>query len=286
MEWLNRITEAIDTIEKRLTHHLNVEDLAKSAYSSSFHFQRMFHVLTGVTVADYIRRRRLTLAAQDLAMSSDKVVDIALKYGYDSPESFAKAFRKAHGLSPSEARTQGAVLKAFPRISFHLALKGEKEMDYRIIHRDAFQVTGKSGRVSYKDGENSGQIQRFLDNCVADGLIDRLRSLHPDGELLGICMDRDYQNEEFTYAITVKTDALATNSRLETFDIPASTWAVFTATGAVPNAINDVIKRIFEEWFSGTNYQHTGGPELEVYPPGNRLSDDYKFEMWMPVIKN
>jgi AraC family transcriptional regulator len=285
LEWLDRITEVIDTIEQRLTEHLDVEDVAKSTYSSPFHFQRMFHVLTGVTVAEYIRKRRLTLAAQELVMSADRVVDIALKYGYESPESFAKAFRKAHGISPSEARAQGAVLKAFPRISFHLALKGDKEMDYKIVHRDAFHVIGKSIRVSYKEGENLGYIPQFWDNCIADGMVERLRSLRPDGELLGICMDRDYDNEEFTYAVAAEAD-MPVSDGLVKFQIPASTWAVFAVTGALPHAVQEITKRIFEEWFPGTTYQHTGGPELEVYPPGHRLSEEYEFEVWIPVVKN
>lgn len=128
MEWLVRMKDALDLMERKMEEQLDIGEIAKVAYSSPFHFQRMFHMLTGVTVAEYIRKRKLTLAAQELAISSAKVLDVALKYGYDSPESFSKAFRKLHGITPSAAREPGAQLKAFPRISFHLSLKSSGMM--------------------------------------------------------------------------------------------------------------------------------------------------------------
>lgn len=147
MEWLNRMRDALDYMERHMTEPVNMDEIAKAACSSPFHFQRMFNLLTGVTVAEYIRKRRLTLAAQELAMTPVRVLDVALKYGYDSPEAFAKAFRKAHGITPSAAREPGTVLKAFPRLSFHLSLKGDKEMDYRIVHKEVFKVVGKRWRL-------------------------------------------------------------------------------------------------------------------------------------------
>lgn len=277
--------DAIDLIENKLTAQVNMEEIAKRAHSSSFHFQRMFHMLTGVTVAEYIRKRRLTLAVQDLIMTSAKVLDISLKYGYESPESFAKAFRKAHGVSPSDARSQGIKLKAFPRISFHLSLRGDKDVDYKIVNREAFAVVGKMIRVSSTNAENFRRIPQFWDECYADGSVEKLRALRPDGALLGICMDMDHQNDEFTYAIAVEGNVSTAEKGLNRSDIPASSWAVFTSTGALPDAIQDVWKRIFEEWFPATGYQHTGGPELEMLPPGDDLADDYQCEVWIPVVK-
>lgn len=177
MEWLDRMKDAIDLIESKLAD---------------------------VTVAEYIRKRRLTLAAQDLSMFPTRVLDVALKYGYDSPESFAKAFRKAHGISPSEARGNGANLKAYPRISFHLSLKGDKEMDYKIVNREGFSVIGKMFRVSCKDGENFRRIPEFWKEWHADGTIERLGTLYPGKDVLGICMDMDHDSEELTYGIGVE----------------------------------------------------------------------------------
>jgi AraC family transcriptional regulator len=282
LEWLERMKSAIDLIESKLTDKIDVEEIAKQAYSSSFHFQRMFHLHTGVTLGEYIRKRRFTLAAQDLAMSSAKVVDISLKYGYESPESFAKAFRKVHGISPSEARTQGVVLKASPRVSLYFSPRGDRDMDYQIVNRDAFQVKGKMMRVSIEDGEDMRLIPQFWNACESDGTVERLRTLHSDRVLLGIC-STDYQREELTYVIAAEFDGPTTDKELASFHVPASTWAVFTSTGALPSAIQGMWRRIFEEWFPATSYQHAGGPELEVYFPGDPRSDDYKCEVWIPV---
>ena len=142
MEWLKRMADAVAYMEEHMEEPFDIADVARTACSSVFHFQRMFHMLTGATVAEYVRRRRLTLATQELAVAGAKVLEVALKYGYDTPESFAKAFRRVHGTNPSAAREPGANLKAYPRISFHLSLKGDKEMDYRIVEREAFQVVG------------------------------------------------------------------------------------------------------------------------------------------------
>jgi AraC family transcriptional regulator len=186
LEWLNRMKDALDLIEKSLDERVDIEEIAKAACTSPFHFQRMFFMLTGMTVAEYIRKRKLTLAAQELATSSSKVLDVALKYGYDSPESFSKAFRKIHGISPSEARNPGVRLKAFPRITFHLSLKGDREVDYRIEDKEAFTVIGKSIQVTCQDGEHMHQIPKFWEECHQNGTIEELTSIGTGENLFGI----------------------------------------------------------------------------------------------------
>ncbi|WP_379132996.1 effector binding domain-containing protein [Paenibacillus sp. sgz500958] len=285
MEWLIRMKDALDYMEEKMDDTLRVEDIAKIACSSPFHFQRMFHMLTGVTVADYIRRRRLTLAAQELAISSTKVLDVALKYGYDSPESFAKAFRKAHGINPSAARGQGAQLKAYPRLSFHLSLKGDQEMDYTIIERDSFTVIGKSKEVSCKDGENFRLIPEFWQEANEDGTSDKLIEMGSTMDILGICMTMDHTHELLSYWIAVEGGESTDSSGYETAVIPAATWAVFTSVGPMPHAIQNVWQRIYQEWFPGTGYEHTGGPDFELYPPGDPAGEDYRCEVWIPVKK-
>lgn len=169
MEWLERMAKALDYLEEHLEDALEIDEAAKMAYSSSFHFQRMFYMLTGNTVAEYVRKRRLTLAAQELAVNDVRVLDVALKYGYDSPESFAKAFKKIHGVSPSSAREPGISLKAYPRLSFHLSLKGDQDMDYRIEEKPAFTVAGKGIRVTTRDGENTRLIPKFWGESYDNG---------------------------------------------------------------------------------------------------------------------
>lgn len=285
MEWLNRMMSALDLMETKMERPLDITELAKAAYSSPYHFQRMFFMLTGMTVAEYVRKRRLTLAAQELALSGPKVIDVAMKYCYDSPESFSKAFRKLHGISPSDARNPGVQLKAFPRISFHLSLKGDKEMDYRIVQKEAFTVIGKSIRASTIEGENSTEIPKFWRDSHADGTVGRIAALGKTQEMLGLCYDTQQNGEVFKYAIAVETDTAASDSGFELIQIPAATWAVFTSTGSMPRAIQEVWGRIYQEWFPTTGYEQAEGPDFELYPPGDTMSEYYRCEVWIPIVK-
>lgn len=204
MEWLKKMMDAVEYIEDHMEDPLDAGKIAQVACSSTFHFQRMFHMITGTTLAEYIRKRKLTLAAQELAITKAKVLDIALKYGYETPESFAKAFRRVHGISPSAAREPGANLKAFPRISFQLSLKGDKDMDYKIVAKEAFRVVGKTLKVSTKNGENFRRIPQFWQECCQDGTCEKLGIHFEAKDMLGICMDMDHEKEEFTYMIAVE----------------------------------------------------------------------------------
>lgn len=286
MEWLDKMMDAINYMENNMEGKIDIEEVARVAYSSTFHFQRMFHMVTGFTVAEYIRNRRLTLAAHELATDSEvRVIDIALKYGYDSPEAFTKAFRKAHGITPSAARKTGINLKAFPRISFHLQLKGEKDMDYKIVQKDAFKIIGKALRVQTGDGENYKKIPKFWCKCCEDGTCDEVCSLSKDQILLGVCCDFDQEKEQFTYMIAAEYDGKSNKAEFDVKEVPAATWAVFTAIGPTPTAIQELTTRIFQEWFPATGFEHADAPELEVYLPGDPNAEDYKCEVWMPIVK-
>lgn len=286
MERLNKMMDAINYMEMKLEEELTIEDIAKVACSSTFHFQRMFHMLTGFTVAEYVRNRKLTFAAQELAISSNvRVLDVALKYGYDSPESFAKAFRKAHGITPSAARQPGANLKAFPRISFHLSLKGDKDMDYRIVQKEGFRVIGKVLTVSTKEGENLRKIPEFWNACYSDGTCEKICSIDNTQNMLGICMDFDHEKEEVSYMIAIEDVNDLTDTGFETREIIATTWAIFTSVGPMPHAIQKVWERIFQEWLPATGFEHADAPELEVYFPGELSAQDYTCEVWIPIVR-
>ncbi|MDQ6418862.1 GyrI-like domain-containing protein [Paenibacillus sp. LHD-117] len=285
MEALVRMMNALDYMETKMEERLDMDEIAKTAYVSPFHFQRMFHILTGMTVAEYVRKRKLTLAAQELASSSVKVLDVALKYGYDSPESFSKAFRRIHGISPSEARLPGVSLKAFPRLSFHLSLKGDQDMDYRIEDKEAFTIVGKSLAVSCKDGENHREIPKFWGRCHDDGTVAALETMAPGELALGVCLDMNVETGDFTYMIAVKSDSDKASGELVAREVPASTWAIFTSIGPLPDSIQTLFGRIFSEWFPATGYEHAGGPEIEAYTVGDTCADDYRCEVWIPIMK-
>lgn len=283
MESLQKINDSIAFIENNLASHLSIEEAAKIACMSRFHFQRMSQILTGFTVAEYIRKRRLTLAAQELIHSNVRVLDIALKYGYESPESFSKAFRKAHGISPIEVRHSGKTVKAFPKLSFQIQLKGEEEMNYKIIQKEAFQVVGKGIRVSMEN--NNEKIPLFWKESNENGFTEKLAQQAGEMGILGVCAEGNQQKNEFTYYIAVEKTTDKISPDLEVKEIPASTWAVFESVGPMPHAIQHVWKRIFSEWFPATGYEHAPAPEIEVYPEGDAYSEDYRAEIWIPVIK-
>ncbi|MEK3883188.1 GyrI-like domain-containing protein [Paenibacillus sp. PL2-23] len=289
MEMLLHLRNAINHMEERMEGRLDIEELAGIALMSPFHFQRMFHMLTGMTVAEYARKRKLTLAAQELASTSAKVIDVALKYGYDSPESFAKAFRRIHGIAPSEARTMGISLKAFPRISFQLSLKGDKDMDYRVEEKSAFHIAGVCLRTTCVDGENSREIPKFWGECHANGTVERIEGLTDKDNnptILGVCLDQNQESSEFTYMIAciVDDETKALAEGFEVREVPAATWAIFTIVGPMPGAIQEGFNRIFSEWFPATGYEHAGGPEFELYLPGDPYGDEYRSEIWIPII--
>ncbi|XXM72155.1 effector binding domain-containing protein [Lysinibacillus sphaericus] len=281
MEMLQRMNDCIDYIEENLQEKIELDELAHITLSSKFHFQRMFHIVTGFTVADYIRRRRLTLAAQELTDTGRRVIDVAFQYGYETPEAFSKAFRKVHGVSPSAVRESGASLKAFPRISFQIQLKGEKEMDYKIVHRESFNVIGKGLRMKTADGENHQEIPRFWGELNQNGTSRAICSEAGRSEMMGICMEFNHPEEEFTYFIGAESEGAG--DTFESKKIPAATWAVFTSIGPMPHAIQHVWERIYSEWFPSTGYEHAGGPEFELYPSGNVEDGDYRSEVWIPI---
>ena len=249
----------------------------------------MFHILTDVTVAEYVRRRRLTLAAQELVTSGDKIIDIALKYGYDTPESFARAFRKIHGITPSAAREPGVSLKVYPRLSFQITLKGEREMNYKIVQKPAFKVIGKGIRVSSQDGANLKRIPEFWWECYQNGFSAKLEQMADKtgvtGECkLGICMESEPEGMGFLYFIGVEDTKGLLPEGFTQKEIPAATWAIFETVGAMPDAMQNLSKRIYGEWFPSTGYERAGDLDMEVYPPG-KDDEHYRSEIWIPVIK-
>ncbi|EGW41797.1 AraC family transcriptional regulator [Desulfosporosinus sp. OT] len=283
MDWLDAMNRAVEYLEANLTEKLDIEKVAKIALSSPFHFQRMYHMITGVTIAEYVRRRRLTLAAQDI-LSGKKIIDVAYRYGYETPEAFTKAFGKMHGICPSAARELGANLKAYPKLSFHISIKGDKDMNYKIVDKGSFTVVGKQRRISLVDGENFIQGAKFWDDCVKDGSYQWISSKAGKLGVLGVF--KDFGKDDFNYIIGVEEIKDTLPKGYVSATIPAATWAVFESVGALPEALVDIIRRIYSEWFPATGYQHDCcTPGLEVYPEGNKHSPNYRCEYWVPVKK-
>lgn len=285
MDWLSSMNKAVDYLEDNITKKLDIEKAAKIALSSPFHFQRMYHIITGVTIAEYVRRRRLTLAAQDI-FKGEKIIDVAYKYGYETPEAFTKAFGRMHGISPSAAREQGTNLKAYPKLSFHISIKGDKDMNYKIVDKKSFSVVGKQRRITSVDGENFKQVPEFWNNCMKDGSYEWINSRAGKLGVLGVSLDlRNFNEGFFTYMIGAQEikESFPKGYVMET--IPAATWAVFESIGSLPEAIHDLTRRIFTEWIPSTGYQLDCAPQIEVYPKGDMYAKDYRCEIWIPIRK-
>ncbi len=279
MDTLENMRQALDYIESNLDSEIEYSRIAQIALCSQYHFQRMFGFLIGIPLSEYIRRRRLTLAAFDLQNGNEKIIDIALKYGYNSPDSFSRAFIAMHGILPSKAREKGITLKAYPRITFSLSLKGVVEMNYRIEQKDSFAVVGIKQRFSHVEGlgENIGKMW----SKTPPETIGQIAGLG-DG-LVGVYsgMYEDNTTDYYIAAIT-KKDCPQTMCKLE---IPSLTWAIFEITGPMPTAMAEIWGRIFSEWFPTSGYEHAEAPEVEWYSNGDLSSSDYKSEIWIPVIK-
>jgi len=280
MNWIESLQIAINYMEEHLLEPITIEQIAAQAHFSPFYFQRHFSLLTDTTVAEYLRRRRLTLAAHELLHSDQKIIDLATKYGYDTPESFSKAFRRQHGVAPREARKHSTSLKSYNRLVIQVNLKGVEPMNYKIIEHPEFSLVGIKQTFSYEDGENLREIPKMWQKAYHDGIEDRLFELNNGSisGLLGVCVDQsELQSKQMEYWIATAFDG-ETPEGLSCLQIPASTWSVFEVEGPMPASMQHVWKQIISEWFPSNPYTHAYLPELEVYGGANVAP-----QIWIPI---
>ena len=288
MDWIRSIQKAIDYTESHLTEEIDYDAVAKEACSSSFHFQRVFSIMCGFTLGDYIRMRRLSLAADELIGSDDKVIDIALKYGYETPESFTRAFSRFHGVTPTEARNGGTV-KSFSKLSVKLILTGGNEMDYRIEKPGAIKVICKRKTVHKPEtGAGTPDITGFWAKCGQDGTIRKIISYIPESPrlagLLGICFSLETDGAVFPYGIGAEYNGMPVESGLEVIELPEYTYAVFPFRGKMPDTFIETYRKIVSEFFPGSDrYEYAGGVEIEVYPSDHTDDPNYSGEIWIAV---
>ncbi len=283
MEWLERWNRAMDHIEENLAGEIRLDTAARIACCSSFHFQRMFSYMAGVPLSEYIRRRRMSAAAFALQRGA-RVIDLAMMYGYDSPTAFSRAFRSVHGVSPSGARDKGAPLKAYPRLSFRITIKGDTQMNYMIQEKDAFRVVGAKAHFDMNVEESFAKVPQFWAQTMQNGDFEKLCALpakDPCGVLgVSTCMN----GRDFDYYIAVATDAPAPDG-LSEYMVPAATWAVFECVGPMPQAVQQLQTRIVSEWLPASGYEYADAPDIEVYPQGDTQAADYRCEVWLPIKK-
>ena len=279
VDWIQGVQNAVRYIEDNITDELDYDQIAKQAHVSSFHFQRAFGILCGITLGEYIRYRKLTLAGMELSSGGAKVIDVAVKYGYASPDSFAKAFSRFHGILPSSARKEGASLKSVAPLKIKFTLEGGNVMDYKIEAKEAFTVVGVARE--FNSDNSYAEIPKFWCEHFESG-----NGKHVCG-MFGICYGHDTDSKMFNYMIA---DCIEGKEEIPdgfaTMEIPAKTWAVFPIKGAMPNALQEVNSRIWSEWLPNCReYEMDGNIDIEMYSDGDTGSADYYSEIWIPVKK-
>ena len=280
MEWVERLNQSIVYIEEHLTSEIDLERLGQIACCSAYHYQRMFTYMAGVSLAGYIRRRKMSLAAVDLQDQDVKIIDIAEKYGYSSPTAFNRAFQSIHGIAPSAVKSGGVSVRSFPPITFTIAVKGGEKMEYRIETKDAFRIIGISAPLHKEVEQNFMVVPQMWEKAAVDGTIQRLAGMMegPPMGLLGVSACND--DEQWRYFIAVSSTK--DSSGFEGYTVPASTWAVFPGAGT-NRSIQELEQRIITEWLPTSGYEYADAPDIEVYLDPDPQNAQY--EVWIPVRK-
>ncbi len=280
MEWVERLNEAIGYIEEHLTDEIDYKQLGHIACCSSYHFQRMFAYMAGVPLSEYIRRRRMSLAAVDLQAKDMKIIDVAGKYGYSSPTAFNRAFQSVHGIAPSVVKSEGIPVKSFPPVTFKITVKGVEEMNYRIETKEAFRIVGVSVPLYKEIEKNFTIIPPKWQEITENGTLQKLTGMMdtPPMGVLGVSTCNDTQ--EWKYYIAVSTSQM--QEGLEEYMVPAATWAIFPGQGT-NQSIQELEQRIVTEWLPTSGYEYGNAPDVEVYL--NPDPQNAQYEVWIPVTK-
>ncbi|WP_369056159.1 AraC family transcriptional regulator [Kineococcus terrestris] len=282
---LNRL---VDLVERDTAGDLDVAAWARSLGTTEHHLRRMFSSLAGMPLSEYVRRRRMTLAAADVVRGERDLLGIAVRHGYGSTEAFARAFRAVHGAGPSEVRRTGGPLRAQPRLSFQLTVRGADPMDVRVVDRPAFRLVGHAARVPLV---HEGANPRIAAHVAAIPAAEhqRLKALsgtEPRG-LLSVSDDLDPDRAEGTelthlHGVAVQAGASVPGD-LDVLEVPAGTWAVFRSSGPHPAALQETWAATATEWFPSNPWRLRPGPEVVAVL---ERADDFSTatcELWLPV---
>ena len=282
---LERLNQVMEHIERHLGQPIDVAEAARIAATSEYHLRRMFSALAGMPLSEYIRRRRLTLAGAEVLAGHETLLEIAVHYGYSSGEAFARAFRAMHGVGPGEARRTGTVLVSQPRLSFRLTIEGSRSMRYRVVDRPDFSVVGLKARVPLVHAGPNRAIIDFVRGIAPQTreTLEKLSDQEPRG-IVSVCDDLDpgrAEGTELDYYHGVTTSAAAPEG-IDALAVPAGTWAVFTTSGPAPEAIQNLWRDVYAEWFPSNPYRSRPGPEIlrtHLSPDGTEADA----ELWLPV---
>lgn len=288
MDSLQRMNLALAYIEDHITTELDFKEVERLALCSEYHFRRMFSFLAGIPLSEYIRRRRLTLAAFELTHSDVLVIDTAVKYGYNSPDAFTRAFQTLHGVTPTEARNSGQPLKAYPRMTFQLTIEGVQEMNYRLEEKTGFRIVGLKKRVPLiyngVNPEIAAMWASLDDDLIA--MLKALSNIEPQGMISASTnfSEGRLDGGELDHYIGVATTNDAPQN-LAVLEVLPSTWAVFASVGPFPETLQNIWGRIYAEWFPSSGYEQREGPEILWNAGKDVTAPMFRSEIWIPVLK-
>ena len=279
---LNRL---VDVIEMNLTDEVDVASLARDLGTTEYHLRRMFSSLAGMPLSEYVRRRRMTVAAADV-VAGDPVLDVATRYGYGSAEAFGRAFSAVHGASVSDVRASGGPLRSQPKLRFRLTVEGSTSMDTRITDRPAFRLVGHATRVPLIHHGANPHIQAFIASLpVAEhARLKQLANTEPAGLLqVSADVDADYaEGSELTYLHGVAVEGEAPGD-LDAIVVEAGTWAVFRTSGAYPAALQETWAATATEWFPSNSWQLRPGPSIVAVLERAEDFSTATTELWLPI---
>lgn len=283
MDCIQSIQKAIEYMEKNILEKISYEDAARQVNLSNYHFHRMFSMMTGMTANEYIRNRRLSMAGQELALSSQKVIDIAYKYGYESPESFAKAFSRFHGVSPQVAKRPGIQLQSFNRLVIKIKLEGGTVMEYKIVEKAPFRLLAKvqAFRNESMTEEGNTEIPDFWDESRANGVFDILRRNTKKHDIYGVCAPISKESTQFNYGIGMEYDGGTVPEGYRVWDVKPTLWAVFSCVGTDGTCVGETWNRIMREFLPSSGYNMQDDTDFELYSENSQSF----CEIWIPVEK-
>jgi AraC family transcriptional regulator len=285
LEWIAAIQKALNYIEEHLLEEIDYDEIASSVYISSFHFHSAFSLIMGMTANEYIRKRRLSMAGQELTLSKEKIIDIAFKYGYDSPESFAKAFSRFHGISPSQARHPGSTLTLFNPMKIKITVEGGSVMDYRIETREEFSlmVVSRAFLNEKINEEGNHDIPDFWDECAENGIFSKLKPYRLNDDNYAACSSVSSEKNCFDYGIGVLCDKNAPVPQcFKVWTIDKGMWAVFQCIGKDASSMDGVWENIYKEFLPQSGYEIRNYADFEYYPAHR---ENVFCEIWVPVRK-
>lgn len=296
MEWTESLRSAIDYIEDHLLDNISAEDIADHVHVSSFYFQKGFKIMTGYSIGEYIRCRRLYLAALDIAAGKGKMIDIAFRYGYETPESFTKAFSRFHGISPMQMKGRSDKIRTFLPLKIRILIQGGNQMDYAVEKKDKFQVIGFEREFSMDSSYR--EIPKFWDEFRENYLVRLLLGTEAPKNAAeqvicdcmvgkyGICIDDIGKYGRFRYLIAGDYQGGPVPDGMTVYEFPDMEWAKFRCVGPMPGALQSVNTKIFEEWLPGNpDYKIAAGYNIEWYSKGNMSAPDYESSIWVPVVR-